>query len=503
MTITVITVTIILCLAVRTLLWHLQCWQIREYRFDRMRAWLRTDDGKKQYFTPWLSSGLLPRPKLSGRLLLITLLTSYISFLILAALWLHPLQAMVSCWWSIECANDWYYHWALPAVIFLVWERTIWFQVLLGVYLSNLPVRLKKLHLFHQAGQVIRHGDQNIIRVGITGSYGKSSTKELLVHLLKSEFGENNVLYNPANRNTEVAIARLILDHKSFFKASKKKRFLVIETGAYKKGEIGTVAKMIQPQFGILTGLNEQHVELFGSIQNTREAKFELAEGTLETVFFNGDNAYLQEIFADRKITATNVPISFKAAQEVKSYPDRSTFKAFGEDFKLPWPGKFFVHNALLALELCREMGVEAKDLATHLSSLKPLERAMSLQVHEQGFTVLRDTYSANPDGVMSAIDHLKNFKGRRIFVSIPLRELGGHAETIHQQIFDKLKSLKAEVYWEKTDFVDLGKKTLGDNFNQIENSMSEFKTLIKSLGKDDVVLLESKLSASVMGLFK
>jgi len=385
----------------------------------------------------------------------------------------------------------------------LLWERTLWLQTSIAVLISGIPVQLKKRHLFNQAGKVVRSGDDNLVRIGITGSYGKSSTKELLVHLLKTEFGADNVLYNPANNNTEVAIARLLLANKAFFTPSDEKKFLVIETGAYRKGEIGTVAKMIRPQFSILTGLNQQHVELFGSIQNTREAKFELAEGTLKTVFFNGDNGYLNEIFSDRKIKATNVPISFKAAQNVEAQPHQSTFKAYGENFTLPWPGKFFVHNALLALELCREIGISPAKLAKHLSSLAPLERAMSLDVKPSGLTVLRDTYSANPDGVLSAIDHLKNFKGRKIFVSIPLRELGGHAETVHQQIFEALETIGAEVYWEKSDFSELGQKVLGDKFTLLDENFERFKKETNALKKDDVVLLESKISQPVLALFK
>lgn len=505
---------IIILLGVRTMAWHLQCWQIREYRFDRLRAWLKTDDGKWQYFTPWFSSGILPRPKLSGRIFLILLITAYLSVLILAMLWLQSLQAIVRCWGILDCQQDGFYHWAFPSALFLIWERTLWLQVALAVYLSNIPVQFKKLYLFYQAGQVIKKGDPHIIRVGITGSYGKSSTKELLVHLLKAEFGEENVLFNPANENTEIAIARLIFNNKSFFYATKaapskakkvqpKQKFLVIETGAYKKGEIATVAKMIQPQFGILTGLNQQHIELFGSIENTRAAKFELAEGTLQTVFFNGNNASLNEIFNDRKITAVPVPISVKVAQAVQAKADKTNFRVYGENFSLPWPGEFFVHNALLALELCREIGISPKNLAQNLKTLAPLKWALTLETHPQGFTLLRDLYSANPDGVLKAIEHLKKFSGKKIFVSIPLRELGKYAKTVHQQIFEKLKALEADVWWEKTDFSEIGKTVLGEKFHSLDVTLPEFKNLIKSLNKDDVILLESKLSDRVMKLFK
>ena len=495
---------VLLTLGIRTLSWHLQCWQLREYRLDRMRAWLHTKDGA-QYFMPWFFKGLLPRPKLSGRVILITLLT-LISSISVFFLSLVLIEAVIPDWCHADLSACPQYgfiaQWGVLLSLFLG-ERTLWFCTALAVLVSDIPVKLKKQHLFHQAGKIIRQGNPNITRIGITGSYGKSSTKELLVHLLQSEFGKDAVLYNPANENTEVAIARLILAHQKFFKKTEKPQFLVIETGAYRKGEIATVTKMIQPQYAILTGLNQQHVELFGSIERTRDAKFELAEGTSKTVFFNGDNAYLKAIFKDRKITANHVPISFQAAQNLKSSTHKTQFEIYGEKFTLPWPGEFFVHNALLALELCRELGLSPSTLAKHLNMLPPLKRALSLTTHPQGFTLLRDTYSANPDGVLSAIEHLKNFPGKRIFVSIPLRELGGHAESVHQQIFEALHAIKAEVYWEKTDFAELGKKVLGKNFHLLEGDINTFKMRIKTLKKEDVVLLESKLSKKITNLFK
>ncbi|NCP67053.1 hypothetical protein GW756_03700 [bacterium] len=502
---------LLIILTLRTISWHLQCWQIREYRFDRLKAWLNTQDGK-QFFIPWVSAGIWPRPKLSFRVLLISVFAILLWMGALIAVMIYPLMLAVEC--SIQykmdpvggfqfCSAQWFNKSWVETLALLFAERLIWLFVGLSVLISNVPVRLKKLHLFYQAGKVIKNADQNITRIGITGSYGKSSTKELLVHLLKSEFGKDAVLYNPANENTEVAIARLILSNQAFFKSSLKPKFLVIETGAYKKGEIGTVAKMIQPQYSILTGLNQQHVELFGSIEKTREAKFELAEGTSKTVFFNSDNAYLKAIFNDQKITATNVPISFKAAQNLKASAHKTDFEEYGQRFTLPWPGEFFVHNTLLALELCREIGISPANLVLHLEHLPPLDRALSLTEKPQGYTLLRDTYSANPDGVLSAIDHLKNFPGQKIFVSIPLRELGGHAETVHEQIFEKLAKLEVEVFWEKSDFAELGKKVLGENFHRLDNNFELFEAKIKSLKAGDVVLLESKLSQKVLNRFK
>ncbi len=491
---------LIVVLGIRTLGWHLQCWQLREYRIDRMKAWINTQDGK-QYFIPWFFRGLLPRPKLSGRICLIIFFTGLFGLLILmTGIIFLELLVPDSCH-VIECNEFFPPEWH-PLLALIIWERTIWLQTGLAVMISGIPVKIKKQLLFKEAKKIIDRSGENLIKIGITGSFGKSSTKELLAHLLKSEFGDEQVLYNPANNNTEVAIARLIIDNQDFFNRTDK-RFLVIETGAYRKGEIATVTNIISANYGILTGLNQQHIELFGSIQNIREAKFELAEGTQDVIFFNGDNPYLVEIFEDRDIKASKIPISFKAAKNIDEKIDKTHFEAFGQRLMLPWPGKFFIQNALLALECSRECGVKRENFTKYLAALPPLKRALSLEVHPQGFTLLKDTYSANPDGVLNAIEHLKNFSGRRIFVSIPLRELGGDAQTVHAQIFEKLKSLDAIVYWQKNDFFALGQEILGDSIHSINASRDRLKQEINHLGKNDVVLLESKLSSDVMNLFK
>lgn len=503
---------LIFALGIRTLSWHLQCWQLREYRFDRMKAWLRTKDGKS-YFVPWFFKGLLPRPKLSVRVALIFFFSGALLFVSFLVIGFYPLVQKFSCGastpWSQEeivnfCQAQWFNRWWVWPIILLLVERSIWFSVLLSTWLSKFPVWLGRRRLFEQAHRITNKIDRaNLTTIAITGSYGKSSTKELLVHLLKSEFGDDAVLYNPANQNNEVAIARLIKTNAQFFDPQNKtKRFFVVEAGAYRAGEIAKVCCFTKPCIGILTGLNQQHVELFGSFEIIKNTKFELAEAAGKTVFFNADNLYLQQIFADRSITATPVPISLKAAKSIKSAASQTEFEAYGQKFTLPWPGKFFVQNALLALECAREQGVSVENLAVHLKAIAPLERALNLSRAPQGFTILRDTYSSNPDGVLNAIEHLKNFKGRRIFVSIPLRELGGHAATVHQQIFENLEAIGAEVYWEKTDFADLGAKVLGNKFHLLDENFEDFESIIESLKKDDVVLLESKLSQKVLKLF-
>ena len=480
---------IFVIIGIRTLFWHLQNWQLREYRADRMRAHLQTKEGRKSIFSLWVFKGILPRPKFTGRIFMI------IGIFIL--LYLSIFYSVKSVLFTNSIL--------LTSIIF---ERSIFLTVSICVFLSKTPVWISREILFAKAKK-LRKSAKNLTVIGIAGSYGKSSTKEILVHLLNQEFGTENVLFNPENKNNEVAIARLIIKNKRFFNCSSTEqgvatqKFLVIEVGAYRRGEIAKVCKFIQPQISILTGLNAQHIELFGSQRNIQRAKFEMAENTNKKVFFNRDNKLLSEIFEDRKIKATKIALSQSLAQKIKSFPEKTTFGLYGKNFILPWPGEFFVSNGILALECARECGIKRADLPNYLKTLPPLDRALKIQPFGKGH-ILWDLYSANPDGVMSAIDHLSQFKGNKIFVGMPLRELGEKAEETHGKIFQALNKIKAQIFWCKTDFAYLGEGICGKKFHQISKSnLSPLKKVLKKIKKDDVILCESKLPKEVLDILK
>jgi UDP-N-acetylmuramoyl-tripeptide--D-alanyl-D-alanine ligase len=481
---------VILLLGIRTTSWHLQNWQLREYRLDRMRAHLRTRDGKHDFITLWYNfwffKGILPRPRKSGRMLMI------IGIFILLTVWI---------WWALIPVL----FFKTPYFIFfivLIWERITGFLVGIAVFLSRIPVELARKILFLKAKRIVKHS--NVKRIGITGSFGKSSTKQILIHLLQSKFGAENVLFNPGNENNEVAIARLIIKNSAFFsplgRDKREGKFFVVEIGAYRRGEIKHVCQFVQPHTGILTGINAQHIELFGSQRNIQRAKFELAEAVSEKVFFNADSPLLREIAEDRKIKATKIPLSLSTAQNLKSEHHQSTFEIYGEKMTLPWSGAFFVSNALLAIECARETGMNATEIAKALPKLPSLDRALNMKTLKSGTTLLEDLYSANPDGVMGAIKHLKTFPGKKIFVGIPLRELGQESKEIHRKIFTELATMQAEVFWLKPDFLDLGKELCGSRFHG--EDIEALKKIVKTLKKNDAILLESRLSKAVVEIF-
>lgn len=473
---------LIALLSLRTLAFHLQQWQIREYRWDRLRDHLlRTEEGRKKLWNLWFFKGFFPRPQISGRLLMILFFTIILHIGLFFLLNTFFVQNKI--------------------LLFLISERLIALTVGFAVFLSWIPSHIIKKSLFQKARDVIRfYDDQNITRIGITGSYGKSSTKEILVHLLISQYGPENVLYNPRNENNETAIARLLLRSRGFFtRVSPHPKFIVIEMGAYKKGEIQTMCEFVQPHYGILTGVGNQHISLFGSQRNIQEGKFELAQSATKAVYFNADSPLLAQMFDEKTISATKIPLSQKACENIVPHIDRTDFFLYGRDFTLPWMGSFFVSNALLCLELCRDLGMEPSEMNRTLKNLPPLSRALSIKRLSSGATLINDPYSANLEGVLKAIEEMKKFKGQKIFVGIPLIELGNDARTAHEKIFTLLQSINAEVWWLKKDYAILGEKILEKNFHG--KNLSLLAEKIKSLGEGDVLLLESRLPTNVENL--
>ncbi len=520
---------LLLALSVRTLLWHLQNWQIREYRLDRMFSYLRTKQGFWGLFTLWFKPGFLPRPKRSGRIILIVLITLGL-FCSITFIFIHIIEFILTFNSHIDNPKNCIQDISLPGcqlltnsdlfnlknsllialtIALLINERLIWIFTTIGVFLSAIPVKFQRKRIFAHAKQIIDNAPSNITKIGISGSYGKSSTKEILYHLLTSEYGKEAVLYNAENNNNELAIARLIIANKDFFNSKQSKVFL-FETGAYKRGEIKQITDVVRPEIGILTGLNEQHIELFGSIRNIQLAEFELAESCTKKVFFNADSDLAAEIFADKEIEAVKIPITKTAAQNIESSDHETLFDVYGERFMIPWPGEFFVQNALLGIETARELGISPKKLKEYLSNIAPHKRALhskTLTISNNSIKVLFDLYSQNPDGTLRAIDHLAQSEGQKIFIGMPLLELGTYSKPIHEQIFRSLKDLNATVYWLKKDHHKLGTKILGEKFHLINPRKPKDVTKIQELltinHKPSAILLEGRIPQNILNLFK
>ena len=150
---------IFLALAVRTFFWHLQNWQLREYRWDRIKAYFSTGGGRKDLANLWFFRGILPRPKFSGRIILIIFLTL---LLVLADYWTDHYFAkkcVAGTWWckiSRDFANLEFF-WKV-----LIYERFLWLYIALAVFISALPVNFKKRKLYKKAREIIQNSKSGL-----------------------------------------------------------------------------------------------------------------------------------------------------------------------------------------------------------------------------------------------------------------------------------------------------------------------------------------------------
>lgn len=296
----------------------------------------------------------------------------------------------------------------------LVTDKLLPFVVAAFVGLSNLFFHIYKNKKIEKAKEKIRNA-KNLKIIGITGSYGKTTTKELTAQILASKY---KVLKTLGSQNTDIGIAERILSSDL-----SKYDFFVCEMAAYKIGEIAQICQMLIPriQIGIITGINEQHQSLFKSLENTKKAKFELIEAINKsgTAIFNGKSKNISEMIKWAKNKKINTQIITDALVE-----------------KLPpkIQGNHFQQNLSLAISAAKAAGMNLGEINKSISKLNLPEKTMNI-VKKNSLILIDDTFNANPDGVYVAIEHLKTYKQKKILVLQPLIELGKYAKEVHNKI--------------------------------------------------------------------
>ena len=272
-----------------------------------------------------------------------------------------------------------------------------------------------------------------LIVIGITGSYGKSSTKEFLYEILSDKF---KVLKTKKNINAEIGIAQTILKE-----LNSEHQIFIAEVGAYEKGKIKEVSKMIKHKIAILTGINEQHMATFGSQENIIKAKNEIID-------------YLpKEGIAIRK---ENLDLKVSDLKMEKEY---LLFKINNVDFKVNVLGKHNLDNILLAVFCAQKLGMSLEEISAACWKIKPEQGGLRFLKRENP-VILDSSYSANPNGVIADLDYLKNYSGKKIIVMPCLIELGKASKQVHQRIGKKISQV-----------CDLAIITTKDHFKEIKQA--------------------------------
>ncbi|MEK7622717.1 MAG: UDP-N-acetylmuramoyl-tripeptide--D-alanyl-D-alanine ligase [Patescibacteria group bacterium] len=394
-------------------------WQLKEYRWDRFRAMLATS-ARNQYLLPSLQ---LFRPRLTFKILILFYLSFYFSFLF------HPLLAYL----------------LLPLTVSLA---VLFLAPLTGLLYDLIILAAKIKLLFYKKLTVI----------GITGSYGKTSTKEILSHILASKYP---VLKTPLNSNTTIGVALTIL--KSL---NSTHQYFVVEMGAYRLGEIAAICRLVKPKIGILTGINEQHLGLFGSQENIIKAKSELLLALPKNglAVVNGVNQFT------KKLAISQAPTKFYGYAKQK-------INLLGQGQQL---------NLSAAIIVAQYLGIKKFDL-THLPQLKS---ALTLTKGLNQATIINDSYNSNPAGFNQAIKYVSDLPFKtKILITPGIIELGSQSAKIHRQLAAQAKPVFDQIFVTKPEIAPYFQVKTGS-----EADLLQKLTLI--LTKNHLLLIEGRFSA-------
>jgi len=281
-----------------------------------------------------------------------------------------------------------------------------------GRYLFEAKLRLKKR--------------PDLIKIGITGSYGKTSTKYMLNSILSKKY---NVCMTPHSFNTLIGVSKVVNDY-----LKPENQVLIIEMGARNVGDIKDLVEFTNPKYAIITNIGSQHMLSFGSIENIEKTKYELIEGLPEdgyAVFF-GENEGAYRLYQKcpvRKDVVGNVKESRIKVSRVRVGKKGTTFNlnidGKDEHFSTHLVGKHNVNNLLLCVDMALELGLSVEEIKSAIEDLKPVPHRLELKENQNGITILDDSYNASVEGVEAALEVLSKFESNRIVVTPGLVELG------------------------------------------------------------------------------
>lgn len=502
------------CTAVLDYLGHLYFIQLKEYRWDRFVDFLRSGEGRKTLFEyPYFWRAIialvlfviflrhLPLFELFILLMLFdTVALIYAKFkrglrrpVMTKKILLILLLVIFFEWYVLRTAAVYQEMMPLAGARF--------FLLALSVLAVKIPTGLYKRFLMFLAAMKLRRFKRLTV-IGITGSYGKTTTKEFLADMLSTK---KRVIRTPENINSEIGIALFIL--RTDFTDTD---IFVVEIGAYRIGEIATACRMVRPNIGILTAINEQHLSLFGSIRNTQRAKYELLRAVPQEglVIVNSDNPYCREFL--HELPATVQTYGFDEEQhptflihEIEARRGGLCFRGIigQEDYRIEasFMGEHIALNIAPCVLVARHIGFTHTDIV-HAAAALRLPRNV-LSVYRYGSArILDDSHNSNPDGFKAALDVLSKYPSeiRRVVITRGMLELGPKSDELHEMIGGAIAYAADELVLIKKDFLEPIQAGLVEKYHtdlRVIDSDAALLAYIRSLkDKNVVVLLENTI---------
>ena len=343
--------------------------------------------------------------------------------------------------------------------------------------------------------------------IGITGSYGKTSTKHYLQRILSERY---DVLMTPGSYNTPMGVIRTVREMMKPYN-----EVFICEMGAKQLGDIKEICDMVHPQMGIVTAVGPMHLESFKSLENVQKTKFELIDALPADGFGVVNNDF--EWCASRHVDNVEVArygVSHPEgcdfiATDVKYSPDGTSFTVEGKDgvrldLHTRLVGECNISNLVAAVIIALRLGLTPDEIRRAVDSIDQVEHRLNVKRTPGGVTIIDDAFNSNPAGSRMAVDVLSQFKtGKRIIVTPGMIELGDEQENLNRELGRHIgESVDVAVIvgaYNRNALVDGIRSTDFDEKNlHIVDSFADSQTLLsKILAAGDTVLYENDLPDS------
>ena len=259
--------------------------------------------------------------------------------------------------------------------------------------------------------------------IAITGSNGKTTTKELISFILESKY---NVLKNEGNKNNLIGVS------ETLFKLNNLHEIIVMEMGMNHQGEIKELSCMCKPNIGIITNIGSSHIGLLKSKKNIYKAKLEIKEGLTGTLIVNGDSKYLKRIKKCYKcgknynndLIAYNIYCNNELI-EFSIYLDKEYRIVFNS------PGSHFINDILIAIKTCLIYDIDINTIINRIKEFKMIDKRMNIKKYKD-ITIIDDCYNANYESVVGGLNVLKNIQSDKIIILGDMLELGKYSYKYH-----------------------------------------------------------------------
>lgn len=312
-------------------------------------------------------------------------------------------------------------------------------------------------------GNYIRN-KYHIPLIAITGSNGKTTTKDLLSYILSSKY---NVLKNEGSKNNIIGVS------DTLFKLNETHEIIVMELGTNHLGEISYLSKMCNPNLGIITNIGSSHLEYFKKRINIFKEKISIVDGmNNKKLIVNGDDKYLKKLNYFKCGINKNNNLR---AYNIKEYIDYIEFNIYlDKEYKIVFnnPGIHFINDILLAIKVSLDYKIDIETIIDRINNFKLTNKRMNI-IKLKNNILINDCYNASLESVKGGINYLKKIESKKVLIIGDILELGKHSKKIHKKINKEVRKIKNK---EVLTVGKYSKYIKGINFNDVDELIEYIK---------------------------